>query len=156
MSTNRIERILVPLDKSELAQEVLDMALTVADRFGSHIRVLRVESDAASLERGESDVDLDVIERETAELRAHAIARAEELGLGLVASQIEAELRAGPVVQIIGETAEEHRIDLVAMGAHGRKGLTEMFTGSTTEQVVAKVPVSVLVLRPAGYPYLRD
>lgn len=154
--TTAIERILVPLDNSDLAAEVLDMALTLAERFGSHLRVLRVESAPASLERGESDVDLNVIERQTAELRARAIDRARILELGLGADQIEAEVRVGPVVQIIGETVQEHRIDLVAMGAHGRKGLTEMFTGSTTEQVVAKVPVSVFVLRPAGYPYLRD
>lgn len=152
----RVEKILVPLDHSELANEVLDMALSVADRFGAELRVLRIQSDPASLARGEAEVDLNVIEQETADLRQTAIRRAEELGLQLGANQIEAEMRAGPVVQIIGETADEHKVDLIVMGSHGRKGISELFTGSTTEQVIAKVPVSVLALRPAGYPYLRD
>ena len=152
----KVERVLVPLDHSELANEVLDMALSVADRFGAELRVLRIQAQAASLNRGEAEIDLNVIERDTAELRRHAIGRAEELGLQLGANQIEAELRAGPVVQIIGETADEHKVDLIVMGSHGRSGLSELFTGSTTEQVIAKVPVSVLALRPAGYPYLRD
>ena len=45
---------------------------------------------------------------------------------------------------------------MVVMGTHGRDKLSELFTGSTTEQIVAKSPASVLVLKPEGYPYLRD
>ena len=152
----KIERILVPLDTSELANDVLDMALTVADQFGANVLVLRIGKDPASLERGESDIDLNVIERETVELRQHAATRVSSLGLQLGGDQLTCEVRSGPLVQIIHETVEEHHIDMVVMGTHGRNKISELFTGSTTEQIVAKSPASVLVLKPEGFPYLRD
>lgn len=152
----RIERVLVPLDQSELANDVLDMALTVADQFGASVLVLRIGKDAASLERGEAEIDLNVIERETVELRQHAAGRVSSLGLQIGGDQLACEVRVGPLVKTIHESVEEHRIDLVVMGTHGRKGLSELFTGSTTEQIVAQSPASVLVLKPEGFPYLRD
>lgn len=152
----RIEKILVPLDQSELANDVLDMALSVGDRFGARVLILRVGDSPASLEREESEVDLNVIERETLDLRRNALERVGAMALQLGDDQVECELRSGPLAQIIHEAVQEHAIDMVVMGTHGRDKLSELFTGSTTEQIVAKSPASVLVLKPEGYPYLRD
>lgn len=152
----RIEKILVPLDHSDLADDVLDMALSVADQFGASVLILRIGASPASLERGEADVDLNVIERETVELRHHAMSRVSALELQIGGDQLSCEVRSGPLVQIIHETVEEHHIDMVVMGTHGRNKLSELFTGSTTEQIVAQSPASVLVLKPEGFPYLRD
>ncbi len=152
----RVEKILVPLDHSELARDVLDMALVVADRFGAELRVLRIFKGPASLERGEADTDLNVIERETVELRQLAMDRVRAMELQLGGDQVQAEVRAGPLVPVIHEAVEEHGVDLVVMGTHGRNKLSELFTGSTTEQIVSRSPASVLVLKPEGFPYLRD
>jgi len=154
-----IARILVPLDASEMAQHALEFALRTADLYGAHLLVMHIASDPASLDPLDpkaSEVDLDVIERDTVDLRGAALRLAERLELGIGGDRIEAEIRSGPVTTILHEAVEEHRIDLIVMATHGRKGLAEQLTGSTTEQIVAKSPASVVVLKPEGFPYLRD
>ena len=49
----------------------------------------------------------------------------------------------------------ELEIDLLVTGTHGRKGLG-ILTGSVSEKLVARSPCSVLVVKPFGFPYLRD
>ena len=151
----RIEKVLVPLDNSDLAIDVLDMALRVADQFNAEVHVLRIFSEAASLKQGESDVDMRVVEEETAALRKEALALIVD-ATSLTAERVHAEVRSGPLVQVINEAAAEHYSDLIVMGTHGRKGISELFTGSTTEQIVATSPASVLVVKPEGFPYLTD
>lgn len=150
-----IKQILVPLDNSDLSIRVLDLAFSVAGKFQADVCLLRINSDAASLEKGESELDIRLVERETDELLDAALARlhAEH---ELARDKVKVEIRSGPVVQIISEAALEHQSDLVIMGTHGRTGLREAFTGSTSEQIVAKIPTSVLVVKPEGFPYLRD
>lgn len=155
----KIAKILAPLDESEMADHALEFALRSADMYGAHLLVMRIAPDPAKLDPldpSAAEVDLDVIERETIELRQHALRQAEAMQLAIGGDRIEAELRSGPVTTIIHETVEEHHIDLIVMATHGRKGLAEQFTGSTTERIVAKSPASVVVLKPEGFPYLRD
>ncbi len=152
----RIEHILVPLDHSDLASDALDTALILGQSFGAKVLMLRISKDAASLERGEAEIDLNVIERETDELIAAAARRIGPTYGDDAKARVSAEVRSGPVVQIISEVVDEHHIDLIVMGTHGRKGIAEMFTGSTTEQIVATSPASVFVVKPEGFPYLRD
>lgn len=145
------KKILAPLDRSELSLIVLDTALAVADKFGAELVLLRIESQAAALDQEVVDQEMDYLEREVRDLLALGVSR----GV-LPAERIRAEVRAGDLVGAIGWAAEELRVDLVVMGTHGRHGWVEQFTGSTSEQVVARLPVSTMVVKPAGFPYLRD
>ena len=56
----------------------------------------------------------------------------------------------------ITELIEDEEIDLVVSGTHGGHGLKGWLLGSTTEQLVRKSSCSVFVVKPQGYPYLRD
>ena len=51
-----------------------------------------------------------------------------------------------PVVEIL-KYAEEHPIDLIVIGTHGRGPLGHMVMGSTAERVVRKAPCPVLTVR---------
>ena len=149
-----IKKVMVPLDQSELAKKVLDMALSITDKFGAELLLLRIDHRPADLDADVVEQDLDYIDKETETLLDEAL---ERLGPHQVArSAIKAEVRAGGLVDTIAAAAEEHMIDLVVMGTHGRSGLYEQLTGSTSEQIVAKTSVSVLVVKPDGFPYLRD
>jgi len=149
------KRILVPVDNSELTHKAVEAALSLADRFGSEVVLLHIRKKAASLEHGEAEADLDDIEAQTKRLIAKGLAglRNEHT---VTVDQVRGEVRAGPVVQIIGEAAEELQSDVIVMGTHGRHRVSELFTGSTAEQVVAKTSASVLVVKPEGFPFLRD
>lgn len=148
-------KILVPVDRSELTQRVLDVAVTLAAGTGAQLVLLWVNADAATFESADAtDIELNVIESDTAKL--YTMLHDRPGAAALKPEQIEAEVRSGPVVEIICATVEDLLCDAIVMGTHGRHGLAEQLTGSTTEQVVAKTPASVFVVRPHGYPYLRD
>jgi nucleotide-binding universal stress UspA family protein len=146
------KKILVPIDDSELSEQVLGAAMALAHAGGARVVLLRVVADGARLEPGGTSADLAVIERETEAMEQRALGHL----AGAFSGSVQAEVRAGGVVETIVDAARDLMVDLIVMGTHGRHGFTELLTGSTTEQVVAQAPVSVLVMRPTGYPYLRD
>lgn len=144
-------KILVPLDRSALADRVLDVALATARSNEAELVLLHVRASAAALDNRGATQDLDAIEREVSTLMARARARP---GAGGV--PMRGEVRSGDVVDAVVAAVEELHVDLVVMGSHGRSGLLEQITGSTTEQALGRLPVSVFVVRPAGFPYLTD
>lgn len=148
-------KILVPVDTSDISQKAVDAALSLADRFGSEVILLHIRPAKARLEHGAVEADLDAIEAQSGRLL--------DIGLGKLGAdhsvtpeRVTSEVRAGPVAEVIGLAAEDHMVDVIVMGTHGRHRVTELFTGSTAEQVVAKTSASVLVVKPEGFPFLRD
>jgi len=61
-------------------------------------------------------------------------------------------LKGRPFEKII-ETVKEERVDLVAMGSHGKTGLARLLMGTVTERVIGAVPCPVLV---AKFPERED
>ena len=58
-----------------------------------------------------------------------------------------------PYVEIITYT-QEHSIDLIIMGTHGRKPLPRLLLGSEAEQTVRKAPCPVLVVRHPEHEFV--
>ena len=54
----------------------------------------------------------------------------------------------GDATALIINYIEEHHIDLVIMGTHGRKGMEKIFFGSVADRVVKTSPVPVMVVNP--------
>ena len=59
----------------------------------------------------------------------------------------------GRPISAIVHAAEQHLVDLIVMGAHGRTGLSQMLLGSVAEGVIRQAPCSVLTVRPAGFQF---
>lgn len=148
-------KILVPLDASDLSDSVLDTALATAAWSGAEVVLLRVQKESPSYEPEQADIELNVIDREIEETVQRALDRL-GTGIDVPSDRISGEVRSGNVADAIVAAAEELMADAIVMGTHGRKGITEMFTGSTTEQVTRRTPASVFVVRPKGYPYLTE
>ncbi len=58
-------------------------------------------------------------------------------------------IKVGTPVDEINRTVDEHKIDLVVMGTHGRTGLRHLMAGSVAERVVRSSRVPVLTIRHA-------
>ena len=56
-------------------------------------------------------------------------------------------VRFGNPVEEILKVSDEHAVDLVVMGTHGRTGLAHMLVGSVAERVVRTSKVPVLTIR---------
>ena len=121
-------RLLVPLDGSELASEILPLAIQVALNFEAEVILQRVVAD----EETEAGGYLQQLAR-----------RMRERGV----SSVKTVLQLGqPAVQILG-AAEEYRCDLVVMSSHGRRGLDRLRFGSVTEAVMRACAAPLLVRR---------
>jgi nucleotide-binding universal stress UspA family protein len=68
--------------------------------------------------------------------------RATEAGV-----DVQTETVVGRPTRAINEYVEEHDVDHVVMGSHGRSGVTRVLLGSVAEGVVRRAPVPVTVVR---------
>lgn len=139
----RFGRILVPLDGSELAEQILPVVSAFARRFESEVLLLRVEWSLAAVS-GPYAPDV-----------AHLRPLAEvEASLQPARKRLEAEgvrvrtLAAyGPEATEILDTAEREHVDLIAMSTHGRSGLSRWMYGSVAEHVLRHCHRPLLVRR---------
>lgn len=142
------KKILVPLDGSKLAEQVLPHVSQLAGCTGAEIVLLRVPSEPM--------YDYLVPDPEiAAEMR-----RDIEMGAQVYLDEIAAELRAmnllistvvvwgAPVQDTIVQAARELNADLIAMSTHGRSGLARLVIGSVADEIVRHAPVPVLLVRP--------
>lgn len=65
---------------------------------------------------------------------------------------VEVELVQGPATSVITHAAERGGHDLIAMGAHGHRGVRRLLLGSVAETTIRHAPCSVLIVHapPAG------
>ncbi len=131
-----LDRALVPLDGSRIAERVLE-SLPLLGRTGWHLVLLHVREPRAR--RIEADVPGDdpqvYLERVAQRLQASGYT-------------VETVVADGHPERVIVEVAERRAVDLIAMVTHGWSGLRDVVMGSTAEQVLAHAPVPVLVRRP--------
>ncbi|WP_121743907.1 universal stress protein [Natronorubrum halophilum] len=57
------------------------------------------------------------------------------------------ETAIGDPARAVVEYAEDHDIDHIIVGSHGRAGVSRILLGSVAEQIVRRAPVSVTVVR---------
>jgi nucleotide-binding universal stress UspA family protein len=61
--------------------------------------------------------------------------------------EVERVVEVGRPTRTIVEYVEDHDVDHVVMGSHGRSGVTRVLLGSVAENVVRRSPVAVTVTR---------
>lgn len=138
-----IERVLVPMDDSEVAERALSYALEVHD--GATITVVHVVGEPSSMMGTavglalESDYE-EAARADAAELfdRARDMAADHDV-------DIETEIEFGNAGKAIVELAED--FDAVVMGTHGGSLSGRLFVGNTAERVFRRSSVPVTVVR---------
>ena len=60
---------------------------------------------------------------------------------------VETAVIEGNVHRSILEYVDEHDVDLIVMGTHGRRGIDRYLLGSATERIVRSSPAPVLTVR---------
>lgn len=143
-------RVLAPVDLSKLSGDVLHCGLhllgQLAGRDEIHVRVVHALSflDALAARQRTGGTPLAEIERSTAEeLQRFLLENRPEAPFRLEAEVLPGEAR----VEILRDL-EEHPVDLLVMGTHGRGGLDRLMLGSVVSTVARKAPCSVLVIPP--------
>jgi nucleotide-binding universal stress UspA family protein len=139
------DKILVPTDGSEATDRAVENAVDIASRYDATLHVLYVvdASVYASIETG-ADVVVGALEKEGETAVRDVVDRAEAAGVDVVSDVV-----TGSIHREILDYADEHGVDLIVMGTHGRTGLDRYLLGSVTEKVVRRSEVPVLTVRTA-------
>ena len=124
------ERILVPLDGSELAERALPYAEGIALRLHSEVILLTVSALGDCLERL---------------LRAYLENKAGELlSSGVKASPLVVE---GDTANEILNLAEKNHVDLIIISTHGRSGISRWALGNVANKVLRASHIPTLLIK---------
>jgi nucleotide-binding universal stress UspA family protein len=144
-------KILVPLDGSELAERALDPALAIARARDAQVLLLSVPSyhqvvPPASTGYGlvapNHIVDLGREDAQDYLAGLQSQARCSDCSIQTVVVE-------GDVAGCIVDKAAAEQVDLIVMTTHGYSGFTRWMLGSITERVLRGAPCPVLVVRQA-------
>lgn len=138
--------VLVPLDRSEQAQQAFEFAIEEAD--ADRITLLHVIDpeeatyvQGGEIDRGSSDW-YDQMTQETEEFLDPYVDRIEDAGI-----EAETVQKVGRPSREIVTFTQENNVDHVVMGSHGRDGISRLLLGSVAETVVRRSPAPVTVIR---------
>jgi nucleotide-binding universal stress UspA family protein len=133
-SATSLLRVLVALDGSPIAEQVIAPAVELAQALNAELILLRVtERDAGS--DGESADQY--LERLAVSLRDRG-------------SKLRTISATGKPADRILEVAREESAHVIAMATHGRTGMARLLMGSVTTAVLTRATVPVLVLGPTA------
>lgn len=157
-----MQRILVPLDGSPLAEAVLPHAKELASRLSATIYLVRVVPMARQLAaasfagsggiEGVSALDIKAIDEAVALQMRDARTYLEEQAGKLRAEglKVEWEVRQGTAAEEIVQCAQASNIDLIAISSHGRSGLGRLVFGSVCDRVMRVAGIPLLVIKPSS------
>lgn len=135
--------VLVPTDGSDGAAAAVDPALAIAEAYHSTLHILSVV-DVMALG---PDVRTDFVMEGLEESAQSAVEAVEERVLAADISDLAGAVEVGYPYAEIRSYVEEHDVNLVVMGTHGRSGISRYLLGSVTEKLVRTCPVPVMTVR---------
>ncbi|GAB3311938.1 universal stress protein [Haloplanus rallus] len=136
--------VLVPTDGSATADAALDLALDLTAAEGAGLHLLSVV-DVTSLGIDvRTDIAVESLEESAADVVESATATANEAGVTPAATAVEL---GTSVARVVRSYVDDHDVDLVVAGTHGRTGFDRYVLGSVTEKLVRASPVPVLTVR---------
>ncbi|MHC4548977.1 MAG: universal stress protein [Planctomycetota bacterium] len=142
----QFERVLVPLDFSELSDTVLRFGVELTTEGGTTILLHVLEPLPLHFESAFGTfVNTEGLMR----IRHNAEKLLEEAKAKYPGRQFITELREGKAAPLVLDAAKRHDVQLIVMGTHGRGGLEHLFLGSVAARVVRKSSCPVLTVRNA-------
>lgn len=146
-----VKHILIPLDGSALAEQILIHATALGrlvqaeytllqaiepmiTAYGTELYAVAADEQAMELLRTRAQVYLD---RMAAQLRAEGL-------------QVQTATVVEPAAAAILDYAHAHAVDVIALATHGRTGLARWLVGGVADKVIRGATMPVLLHRPQG------
>jgi nucleotide-binding universal stress UspA family protein len=143
------EKVLVPLDGSEAAEDALAPAFSLARQYGSRIILLRVACpDLTTVGLAGMHSPLSTTNVDYARERSEAQAYLDEVLKHWAATgvSIQTQVLIGAPAELIVKVAREERVDLIVMSTHGRSGVSRLVYGSVAEAVLRGARTPMLLI----------
>jgi nucleotide-binding universal stress UspA family protein len=152
------QNILIPLDGSALAEQILNYASTLGSLMKANYTLLRVIEPKISLSYPPTEYTIRLNAELQDKLRAEAKSYLDSIAghlrkqgetQGHVPLKIQTKVifHPQPAIAIL-EEADKEGIDLIAMETHGYGGLTRLLIGSVADKVLRGTTIPVLLHRP--------
>jgi nucleotide-binding universal stress UspA family protein len=144
----QIKKILFPIDFTSHFESLLPWVSTFARKFDATVYVLFVTQDMANFSTfyvPHANIE-DFQQQAIDSARKKMAAEVQESFKDF--PKLETRVESGSAAAKILELAQKEKIDLIIMGAHGRKGLDRAIFGSVADKVVQSAPCPVLTIHP--------
>lgn len=147
----KIERILVPTDFSDTAQNAMRYALWFASHYGAEIHVLHTvypEHVQMDLPTYSAQATADKVEAAKAAMQAFvSTAREKVRPLNLPDKpSVTTDVIVGSAAGVIADYAKENEVDLIIMGTREQHHALERVFGSVTTALIRKSPTAVMAI----------
>jgi nucleotide-binding universal stress UspA family protein len=144
----QIKKILFPIDFTSHFESLLPWVSTFAKKFDATVYVLFVAQDLSNFSTfyvphgNIQEFQQQAVESATKRMAAAAQEFFKDF------PKLETRVESGAAAAKILDLAKKEHIDLIIMGAHGRKGLDRAIFGSVADKVVQSAPCPVMTIRP--------
>lgn len=139
------EKILVPLDGSELAEVALPYAGELAGRLGSEVTLIHVCESTEEQYHNMHQIYIQKMTGVTKQLIKKYIEKS-----GAASITVKGELLNGHPAEQILDFAEKEGVDLIVIATQGRSGIQRWVLGSVADKVVNATKQPVLLIRAMG------
>lgn len=135
----KVQQILVAIDRSAMAGEALKRAISIAKEQSAELIVIHVIEPLFLEASYAKAVDEEKIRQKLTEEidRLNSQAQVEYLLF----------IESGPAAGTIGHKAEKVQADLLVVGSHGKENIKSIHFGSTTLKLIQRTHVPVLIVR---------
>ncbi len=145
------QRILVTTDGSTLSKKAVTNAIQLAATCGAELVAMKVVPRyPQTYFEGSIPVSADEVGRIEKQWQEAAMANLSAVQKTASAKGVACKtvtVKSDVVSDAIISTAKKHKVDLIVMASHGRKGIKRLLLGSESQQVLTHSHTPVLVLR---------
>ena len=145
-----IEKILVPLDGSDLAEAALETAIDILKEQPTTTLVLLRAAESPRSRGAELTAEQAYAVREAESYLNGVAAGLRECGI----TRVKTTVWYGPAAPTIVEAAEVEKADLIVLSSHGHGGVGPLIFGSVAESVLHGTRTPILLVRDIGSPLL--
>jgi len=144
--------ILVPVDGSPFREAALPLALSMARRAGAMLHLVHVMPPVGTIYSEaplyiDSSLERELFEHERARHQAYLEQLTKKLG-AKAPVVVKTALLAGDIPAMLRNYATEVKANLVVMTTHARGPLGRFWLGSVADDLVRKLSIPVLLVRP--------
>jgi nucleotide-binding universal stress UspA family protein len=144
----KVKKILFPIDFAAHFETLVPWVSTFAEKFEATVYVLFVAQDLSNFSSFYvPHGNIESFQREAIESARKKMAAVAQQSFKKF-PRLETRVELGAPAAKILELADKEKIDLIIMGAHGRKGLDRAIFGSVAAKVVKGAPCPVMTIRP--------
>ena len=140
-------RIIVPLDGSTLAEQILPRVLMLASLEDAEITLLNVLVPQSYSQKEIVDPSLPWWDKDISVAQSYLFRIASNLrhaGVPVTTDIVISE----NIASTIGDFASREKADLIAIATHGRGGLNRLLRGSVADAIMHSARISMLVFKP--------